>query len=171
MGKSNPFLSLLVQKINDRIVVLQAGATIELLKGLMEDCWTKMDELENTYRKLRAFSMPLISESIEENCFFTKSSQFTDQTMQSAMSLLSFFKNLHANDNPIAVKTQSTWKRDVPENPLSIQITKLTKINPIILSGRPLQSENKPTICEDPQIVQLRLNTLQRLERISNISE
>ena len=75
------------------------------------------------------------------------------------------------NDKPIVVKTNSTWKRDVPENPLSRQIHKLTQINPTILSGRYLLSKTMPTIQEDPRILQIRLNTLQRLSRISNIDE
>ena len=169
--KKNTYLSVIVQKINDRILILQAGAKIEVLKDLMEDCWKKMDEVEKTYQNCRAFNIPLISGDIRENCLLSKSSQFTNQTMQSAKSILSYFENLHTNDKPITVNTQSTWKIDVPENPLATQIVKLSKTNPAIISGRPLWSKHRPKIYENPKIIQIRLNTLKRLKRLSNITE
>ena len=169
--KKSTYLSEIVQKINDRILILQAGAKIEGLKDLMEDCWKKMDEVEKAYQKLRAFNIPLISEDIRENCSLSNSSQFTNQTMQSAMSILRYFENLHFNDKPITVNTQSTWKIDVPENPLAKKIVKLSKTNPTLISGRPLWSKNMPKIYENPKILQIRLNTLQRLVRLSRITE
>ena len=112
-----------------------------------------------------------ISEDIRENCSLSNSSQFTNQTMQSAMSILRYFENLHFNDKPITVNTQSTWKIDVPENPLAKTIAKLSKTNPTLISGRPLWSKNMPKIYENPKILQIRLNTLQRLLRLSRITE
>ena len=168
MNKRNPFLSVLVQKINDRMVVLQAGAKIEILKELMEDCWKKMDEVENNYQNLRAFKMPLLSEDIRENCNISASSQCTTQSMQSAQSLLYFFKNMHMNDAPIAVRTQPNKIDTVPDNPLTTKVLKLSQMNPAVLSGRLLRSKNIPTKYDDPQILRIRFNTLQRLIRLRN---